>query len=220
MLTFDNRYIEYVSMGEFRTDREWIHPERIIDSYEVILVLEGTVYIEEDCKKYILNKNDIIILEPAKMHSGYKISEKNTAFYWVHYRSNMPVPFKVYSGSGFYETKIQLKKLLHISNTLAYPQSSADACMLMILNELGVIGNDNDLSSSLANKIAEYIRINITENHSVSAIAEHFGYHPDYVGKIFKKSFNVGIKEYVSLQNHQGKKHSDFYRFVCKTDIK
>lgn len=200
MIHFDNSYIEYVSGGEFRSDRPWIHPERIIDTYEIILVLEGTVCIEEDSERYRLNKNEILILEPGRVHRGFEVSESDTAFYWIHYRTDMIAPFKHYEGNNFYETKLQIKRLLHIANTPAYPQSSCDSCMLMIFNELGVIGCEKDSGTYLANKIAEYIRINITENLSVASIANHFGYHPDYPGKIFKKSFGMGIKDYVSLQ--------------------
>ena len=58
MINYNNHYIEYISVGEFYSDRSWIHPERIIDSYEIILVLEGTVHIQEEDKKYTLNKNN------------------------------------------------------------------------------------------------------------------------------------------------------------------
>ena len=200
MINYDNHYIEYISVGEFYSDRNWIHPERIIDSYEIILVLKGTVHIQEEDKKYTLNKNNIIILEPGKPHKGFVLSRPPTAFYWLHFRTDMPMPFKIYCGNNFIETKLLIKKILHISNTPAYPKISADACALMIFNELEALGRNTDSANHLSHKIAEYIRININENISVSTVAEHFGYHPDYMGKIFKNSFNTGIKNYISKQ--------------------
>ena len=55
-------------IGEFHSSGEWIHPGRNIKSYEIILVLEGTVYIAEETREYILQKNQLLILEPFKEH--------------------------------------------------------------------------------------------------------------------------------------------------------
>ena len=49
----------------------------------------------------------------------------------------------------------------------------------------------------LANKAAEYIRININKNISAKAVSEKFKYNCDYLSKLFKKTFDIGIKEYI-----------------------
>ncbi|MBQ8525802.1 MAG: helix-turn-helix transcriptional regulator [Clostridia bacterium] len=200
MIYLDNNFFEYVTIGEFRTDREWIHPERSIDSYELILVLEGTVELEEDGNQYCLSSDEMIILEPGRVHRGVKLSEPPTAFYWFHFRTDITMPFKTYSGNDVYDVKMLLKKLLHVANTPAYPSGSADAAALMIFQELCVCGGTSEPVTALACRIAEYIRINIDDGVTVSRVAEHFGYHADYLGKIFKKSFKLGIKEYISAQ--------------------
>ena len=40
--------VKYDGSGKFISRGEWIHPERIIKSYEIILVTEGEVNIEEN----------------------------------------------------------------------------------------------------------------------------------------------------------------------------
>ena len=75
--------IKWISSGKFVSRGEWIHPDRIIDSYEIIFVIKGTVYIDENGTKHKLEKNDILLLEPHLRHFGYKTSE-NTSFYWLH----------------------------------------------------------------------------------------------------------------------------------------
>ena len=40
--------IKWISSGKFVSRGEWIHPDRIIDSYEIIFVIKGTVYIDEN----------------------------------------------------------------------------------------------------------------------------------------------------------------------------
>ena len=52
----------------------------------------------------------------------------------------------------------------------------------------------------MASQITEYIRNNIKRGITVSDIARHFGYNADYIGKYFKKSNGIGLKEYLAVQ--------------------
>lgn len=197
MLTVDKQnYFGYETIGEFHSEGEWIHPTRIIDSYELIFVLEGVVYIAEDGVEYELHQNECIILEPGKTHGGYKPSKEPTAFYWLHFRTSFQMPFKTYAKDEFYDVKYLLKKLLHISKTPSYKASALDSAALMIFNELEC-AEAAGYGSSLANKIAEYVRINVAKNITAAMTAEHFGYNTDYISKLFKKIFGVGLKQYI-----------------------
>lgn len=199
MLKCHGNYFEYVSSGEFRSENEWIHPARTIDSTELIFVLEGEVYIEEEGIWYKLCENESILLEPGKPHSGYEVSKTPTAFYWIHFRTDMPLPFKVCEKGDFYDIKYLLKKLLHMSNTLGYEQKCFDAATFMIFCEMEML-NNTSRGNSIAGKLAEYIRINAAKGVNVADAAHKFGYNPNYIGKLFKKTFGVGIKSYIVLE--------------------
>ena len=41
----NNKYFSYDMIGEFHSSGKWIHPRRTIDSFEIILVIEGMLYI-------------------------------------------------------------------------------------------------------------------------------------------------------------------------------
>ena len=56
--------ITYVSSGKFVSAEEWIHPRRIIDSYEIIYVVEGCIYIQQDNSQEI---SFIIHYAPGKI---------------------------------------------------------------------------------------------------------------------------------------------------------
>ena len=202
MITFDDgKYFEYASMGEFRTDNDWIHGSRIIDSYELIAVLDGVVHIQEEDISYSLGKGDMIILEPGKPHRGFRVSSPPTAFYWLHFVTDMTVPFKVYKGADMYDIKLLLKRLLHISNTPLYRQNDFDTAAYMIFRELFVAAESGvENSTALSYRIAEHIRINTDITLTAAHIARYFGYNVDYIGKVFKKCFGTGIKEYICAQ--------------------
>lgn len=201
MIKFENgKYFSYDMIGEFHSSGEWIHPGRSIKSYEVILVLEGTVYIAEEMQKYALQKNQLLILEPFKEHHGYKTVSEPTAFYWFHFFTDLKVPLKSYNGTDIYEIKQLLKKLLHISNTPIYSPAAADSAGYLILEELTRLSlEENTSNQALAARISEYIRNNIKNCITVSDIA-HFGYNADYISKYFKKNNGIGLKEYLAVQ--------------------
>ena len=81
----NNKYFAFAMVGEFRSSEEWIHPTRTIDTYELILVREGTVYIKEGITEYTLNVGDMLLLEPNTVHGGFRKSEGKTSFYWFHF---------------------------------------------------------------------------------------------------------------------------------------
>ncbi|MBP3361313.1 MAG: AraC family transcriptional regulator [Clostridia bacterium] len=197
----DGNFFEYDIIGEFRSEGEWIHPDRIINTYELIFVLEGEVHLTEGTARYSLKPNEIIILEPGVRHFGFEKSTIPTAFYWFHFRTDLKIPCKLCKSGGYYDIKYLLKRLLHITNTPSYSAAAADAAGLSVLEELDFISKAaSNAKRAVVNKIAEYIRINIRNNISAVKAAEHFGYNPDYIGKLFKESFKMGLKNYICAE--------------------
>ena len=74
-------FFQYETIGRFTSEEQWSHPARTIYSFELILVLSGEVFIEEDGARYELRQNDMIILEPQKYHFGFKESAPPVSFY-------------------------------------------------------------------------------------------------------------------------------------------
>lgn len=197
MLRLDNKnFFKFESIGEFVSDKEWIHPNRVIDTYELIMVTRGEVYIREEEKQYVLLANQCIILQPQKRHYGWRISKNPTSFYWFHFKTDIEMPFKLNKNNEYCDVKYLLKKLLHMSNTPGYSSYSTEAAALLLFGELFKM-NSCDKENGLINKISEYIRINADRGVTVEETAAHFGYNADYIGKLFKNNFGVGIKKYI-----------------------
>lgn len=199
MLKFDDgRYFSYEMIGEFRSSGSWIHRRRSIPSIELILVLEGEVHIAEEGESYTLLPDDILLLEPDKEHFGFKESVTPTAFYWFHFHTDMPLPFKTYRGE-VYDLKKQLKRLLHITNTPGFSSYAADAAAYLVFEELCRLKTTGlSSNSALVSGIVEYVREHLRDDPTVSEISARFGYNPDYIGKVFKAAMGVGLKEYIS----------------------
>ena len=63
--------MKYLSSGEFHSQGSWIHPRRVLDSNEIIVMTEGHAYIDEGGTSYALHAGDALLLEHGKEHGGY-----------------------------------------------------------------------------------------------------------------------------------------------------
>ncbi len=197
-----NDNITYASSGLFKSDGEWIHPKRIIDTYEIIIMYEGTAYLAEADTEFTLNKNDVLFLEPGKEHFGYKASTAPVSFFWLHYNTfgekykKLP---KFISISDPYSLKALCSQLLHTANTPSYDHTSSELFCALIAEEIISKSKTEDMPGNLlAIQIKEWIRINLNKPLTVKKIAENFGYHENHIARVFKSSFNIGIKEYIT----------------------
>ncbi|MBQ4631460.1 MAG: AraC family transcriptional regulator [Clostridia bacterium] len=197
----DGKYFESSTIGEFQSVSEWIHPDITVTTHEIIYVINGEVHIAEEDEEYSLYPNELIVLDPNKRHFGFKTSQTHTSFYWFHFYTNIDIPCKLCKSDDYYDIKYLLKRLLHISNTPTYTQNAKDSAGLMILEELISLTASKVLSDrALISSISEYVRLNIKNKITVESIAHHFGYNPDYIGKLFKEYFNTGLKKYINSE--------------------
>ncbi len=202
MIKFNERYFFHCeTAGEFRSVEEWSHPKRVLQSHELIVMLDGTLHICEGSSKYALTQNQMLILEPGKEHFGYETEKERLSFYWLHFRTNLDLPIKFYSGEELYEIKQYIKRLLHIANSPTYSQTAKDCQCYMIFEELiQTAKNSKLISPVLISDITEFVRLNLKNDVSVSKIAEYLNYNPDYLGKLFRKYTETGLKEYIAQQ--------------------
>ena len=85
-----------------------------------------------------------------------------------------------------------------------YRNQLCDLIITQILYELSgsfLAQHETDMTNcnhALATKIVEYIRVNATELKSVSEIAERFGYNPEYLTTIVRRSTKMSIMEHIN----------------------
>ncbi len=188
--------LSFSSCGLFVSRGEWIHPERIIDTFEIILVLSGKVYIREGECDYALQENDVLVLHPGICHKGTKYS-RDVSFYWMHFSTDAEFCDKCFSFTDTASLVGYFRNLLHVTNTRSYPQSSAEYLVRLIINEIDFQCTRQQLSKSIVYKAAEYAATNASAALSVSDVADHFGYNSDYLCRMFKKTLGVGLKQFI-----------------------
>ncbi|MBR2988666.1 MAG: AraC family ligand binding domain-containing protein, partial [Clostridia bacterium] len=178
MIEIDGVKLEFAYMGYFVGEKDWIHPQFTLDTYEIIFVTSGTVYIQEDEKYYTLYKGDAIILRPGVMHKGYKSSD-DTSFFWFHFYSNNFDGFSenLFHASDYYNYELLFRRLNHLATIGANKSIIECEIALMLLNRKYSPTQNNKLFF----EVADYIKVHIANGLTVSSVAQKFGYNPDYL---------------------------------------
>ena len=196
ILTHPNVRFDYA--GLFSTEREWIHPERIGKNYEIIYVTHGAMDIAEEEKEYHLTKGQVLLLSPQKRHFGTKPSER-VSFYWVHFDlTEGTLPFERRFFESFENVSL-FKELLHANNLPVVPEELVNAVLLHILAVLcHLSGEHTPHYDGRAERIYEWIRVNVSAKMTVEQTAAQFGYSPDHLSRICKKNYGVGARELIN----------------------
>lgn len=203
MITLNcNSTLTYVSSGLFKSAGEWIHPKRSIDTYEIIIMYEGNAFICENACNFELKKNDILLLEPSKEHYGYKSSTDFVSFAWLHFNAvgeHFQALPKLIHSDDLFSLRTLISQLLHASNTPNCSSITSDMFCALIVEEILFLNKTTEIpGNTLAVQIKEWIRNNISKNITVQQIAEHFSYHKNHIARIFKNSYNISIKQYIT----------------------
>ncbi len=203
MNILQNPNISFSFGGLFQTDGKWIHPKKIENTYEIIYVTEGEVYMCEEAscgvRQIHARKGELFILSPSLWHYGTKVTE-GVSFYWLHFKVlKGALPFDEMFFHKF-ENAYLFKELLHCNNLPTVPEYLVNAVLLHILSELCRMSDESGRGEfdGRAEKIYEWIRINADARLTVERVAEHFGYSPDHISRICKSHFGVSAKALIN----------------------
>ncbi len=190
--------LTYQYGGSFSSPGPWLHQKRVIDTYELILMLKGEAYLQEGVHRYSLKPNDYLLLHPGIPHEGWKRSLSPVAFYWLHFYAGSP---------GFLASELQgtlkdpggvlqsARQLLHLAAAPAYPAGTATHMLYVLLAELLVDREQQTPSNALAAQLHEHIRSHAREPLTVQGVAAAFGYHPDHLSRVLKSCYGFTLRQ-------------------------
>ncbi|SFC43106.1 AraC-type DNA-binding protein [Butyrivibrio sp. YAB3001] len=219
--------LHYLRSGKFvALSSDWKHLKMpLLCDYELIVVTEGTLYLEYMEIDFTVNAGEYLILPPSKsMREGFKKSY--CAFYWVHFTADIePFPaiidsdeFPAYQKHGcfiipqtapiprFEKIAIEMKQLQDLERN-NYPDMTLDVMTTAIIAMLyGQFTAENTLEKDplgqkqIYSDIADYIKRNISKNIKIGEIADTFGYSPKYLSHLFSEIHGSSLKQFVISQ--------------------
>lgn len=218
-LEFDGEYgFEYRWCGKFiPPHNEWVHLTRSLVDYELMVVTDGTLFIADHNREYIVNKGEYLLLPPTPHQYGTRPG--SCEFYWMHfdyhqglqdhlcfplipvYQSNhliIPIQGKLSSS----ERIIILMKQLQDSDRRYKEPPLNNALCSAVLAEIGAQNRhtntkEKQLKEQLFSDILDYISWHAQSNLKVSEIASYFGYNEKYLTTFFKKYSGITLKQHI-----------------------
>lgn len=201
----------FVMGGRFLSDESWSHMDRTIEDYELIIGVSGVIFIEVNGLMYEVKEGDVLLLEPGERHRGYKLSQPGVSFYWFHFllpEQTFSAEAESYGQIPRYakcpnpnRVHILARQLLHAGSGGYRIGRAGDYFLTTLLIELAEQLQDADEYSALnpqLPELLEWIRLHAqSEDISVEKIADQMGYNKDYLSRMFKKRFGVGVLGYI-----------------------
>ncbi|PWM71680.1 MAG: hypothetical protein DBX59_08040 [Bacillota bacterium] len=195
MITLNRKTtIQFSNMGLFVGGAGWTHPETATATHELVFVVKGEVFLEEDGERHALKEGDVLCLKPDTVHKGYKKSD-NCSFFWLHFYADAYEDIGVYRARAedFSSALVLFKELNHLASL----QGENELIECKLLGFLLQLNSRRQMKSKLFSDIADYIRVNGYTPLSVSSVSEKFGYNSDYLSKLFTANCGIPLKKYI-----------------------
>lgn len=189
--------VKYCGAGKFISQGEWIHPDRTIDSCEIIFVTKGEVFIQENGIKYALKKDEILVLQPNLRHCGY-LPSSHTEFFWLHWYGGpeLSSEMKHRKIANPYGISVYLRQILD-ARVMQKTSEALDYLTRLVLIEF-YSNSQKPNANHIAEKISAWINTNRHVPISEAQLAAHFGYNADYLNRMFKTNFSKTLKQYIN----------------------
>ena len=208
--------------GLFSSRGRGRHPERVLESYELILVRRGQLKLKEDDQRFVLQPGEALLLFPGRAHRGIGRFPEGLQFYWLHFQ--IPDPggesgatnslqvcqhMKLENPSRMVEL---FRQFLHDQETGRLGPLTAPAYVrLMLANmvpEREALSRTGRELNQHSSHVEQYIRTHFHEPIQPAMIAAHFHLNVDYLGRLYKQAFGVTLTE--GIQRERIRKAREF----------
>jgi AraC-like DNA-binding protein len=181
-----------------------IHPDRVISSYELILVRRGRLVMDEAKRRFEINAGQILLLWPGRRHRGAEPYPSDLAFYWIHFHlreGNRRGFFRMpqFSTPNYPDRLFELfHRIMGEQESVTLIQERVDLLFTLLLMEATRSGPSNSAMPSTAVARAEaFIAENFHRSIGAGDIARALQLNPDHLGRIFQRVHGYTLTEAV-----------------------
>lgn len=182
------------------------HPDRVIDTWELILVRSGSLHIEEHGVAFRVGPGESLLMPPERRHRGLSEHPEELSFYWIHFapaerrlRPPLRLPQHVRPARGE-----RLAELFHqfvadrTAGTLTPP--AADALLLLMLHETTFPADAADGGGgglALVRKAEEYVSHQMRRGIGPGDVARALGYNTAYLSRLVRRVHGVTLGGFI-----------------------
>jgi len=192
--------VEAHNGGLFVSRGRGIHPDRVIDSHELIFVREGVLGIQEEERRFKVGAGQTLLLWPGRRHRGTEPYAPGLSFYWVHFAINDGDAAGVTLDVPDHATVSRPDHLAELFRRFLDDQEAGrlrpvQAGLLLMLMLCEVSHSDaagpsvEKNAAVLAGRADAYLHTHFHTQISTSSLARELGCNPDYLGRVFRSVY-------------------------------
>lgn len=206
MLHFNlNSPAKLIWFGEFVSPkRGWKHLTRTLYEYELMIVTEGTLFIADEKREYVVGAGEYLIMSPTRSQHGTQ--ECSCRFYWLHFQCeslpasvSLPAQGRYPDGEGLAGLINRLFEAERREPRGVRSHYLASELILELASE-----RENEAQTPLPSpqqvlteKIKNYVEWHRFSDIRVFDIASELGYHEKYLSAVFRETEGISLKQYL-----------------------
>jgi AraC-like DNA-binding protein len=205
-----------VSCGLFISSGKGTHPDRVLDSYELIVVRKGTLSLWEEEARFDVPPGHALLLHAGRRHRGAAPFARNLSFYWMHF-----VPLKVWPkfdvgglGADAGDTGLEVPQFSKVRRPDCVAELFhrylddqearrldplySSLLMLQILWEVSRTASDTrERGAVLMGRAEAFVTHHLAEKLSTAGIARALRINPDYLNRVCRSVHKMTMTEYL-----------------------
>ncbi len=204
--------LRVLSAGLFVSPGYGIHPDRVMDSYEIIFVRSGRLRIAEGDQDYEVGAGEALWMRPGVRHRGTRPHEADLSFYWAHFY--LPKGARKRGGAGIeqYSRPARPERVGEWFHRLVellesgVPEADEGSLLLLLLwRELARVQapTNPNAGEALAARAEQFIATRFPQGLHAGDVAKAMGCHPDYLGRVFRRSQGCTVSEAIHRRQLQ-----------------
>lgn len=204
--------LRVVSAGLFVCPGYGIHPDRVIDSHEIIFVRSGQLGIAEGGREYAVRAGEALWMRPGVRHYGTTDYGRDLSFYWGHFYLPKGSRKKGGEGIGQYSRPARpervaewFHRLLEVLESRAQETEEASILLLLLWRELARVQapEEGKAGAALAARAEQFIATRFSRGIHAGDVAKGMGCNPDYLGRVFRRNYGCTVSEAIHRRQIQ-----------------
>ncbi|MBI0331728.1 helix-turn-helix transcriptional regulator [Burkholderia plantarii] len=187
---------------------DWVHPQRRLESYELIFVRQGVLYLREEDIEFAVQPGEALLLWPHRNHGGTQAGGRGLKFYWVHFtlangvEESAAAKLRVLQHTRVArldQMSALFRQLLNDQELFGTRSATLAPIITLLLCELArsdsPAAQTNGVASALAAKADIVIQSKFASDISASTIADELHCNPDYLGRVFRHAYGKTLTD-------------------------